>query len=257
MATTKTRSKNSSSGVAARCGSCGERAAHRGQEPPSARGPGVRRRFRFCHRFRRILSETSDRHSRIRPSRHRPSYCTVGRMPRTRSHPTTLGGRRPIADPDARRTFRGRVRPRPRRPGAQPQERRRRHPARRAGGVHGRLGLGEVVAGLRHALRRGAAALPRIGVSLRAAAVPSDGRAGGRRDRRPAARGRPAAAARLAEHALLGRERHDAVQPAADAVLARRRLSGRAGASVRRGVLAQHARRAPAPGATGSAASTR
>ncbi len=39
----------------------------------------------------------------------------------------------------------------------------RRDPARRAGRVHRRLRLGQVVAGLRHALRRGAAALPRIG----------------------------------------------------------------------------------------------
>ena len=56
-----------------------------------------------------------------------------------------------------------RLRPRPRRPRAQPQERRRRHPARRAGRLHRRLRLGQVVARLRHALRRGPAALPRVG----------------------------------------------------------------------------------------------
>ena len=54
----------------------------------------------------------------------------------------------------------------------QPQERRPRHPARRAGGVHRRFGLGEVVAGVRHALRGGAAPLSRIGLALRAAADP-------------------------------------------------------------------------------------
>ena len=52
-------------------------------------------------------------------------------------------------------------------------------------------------------------------------------RARGRRDRRPAAGGGAAAAARLADHALLGRQRHDAVEPAADALFARRRLSAR------------------------------
>ena len=65
-------------------------------------------------------------------------------------------------------------------------------------------------------------------VALRAAAVPPDGRARGRRDRRPAARGRAAAAARLADHALVGRQRHHAVEPAAHALLARRRLSAAA-----------------------------
>ena len=49
------------------------------------------------------------------------------------------------------------------------------HPARRAGRLHRRLRLGQVVARVRHALRRGAAALPRIGLALRAAAVPPDG----------------------------------------------------------------------------------
>ena len=65
-------------------------------------------------------------------------------------------------------------------------------------------------------------------VAVRAAAVPPDGRARGRRDRRPAAGRRAAAAARLADHALVGRQRHDALEPAADALLARRRLSAAA-----------------------------
>ena len=75
---------------------------------------------------------------------------------------------------------------------------------------------------------RGAAALSRIGRAVRAAAVRSDGRARGRRDRRPAARGRASAAARIADHALVGRQRDDALEPAAHAVLARR-------ATIRRG----------------------
>ena len=103
-----------------------------------------------------------------------------------------------------------RLRPRARRARAQSQERRSRHSARRPGRLHRRLRLGQIVAGLRHALRRGAAALPRIRLALRPAAVPSDGRARGRRDRRPAAGRGPAAAARLADHPFVGRQRHDA-----------------------------------------------
>ncbi len=58
---------------------------------------------------------------------------------------------------------------------------------------------------------------------VRPAAVPPDGRARRRRDRRPAAGRGAAAAARLADDALVGRQRHDAVEPAAHALLARRR----------------------------------
>ena len=76
--------------------------------------------------------------------------------------------------------------------------------------------------------RRSAAT--RIGVAVRPPAVPPDGRAGGRRDRRPAAGGRAAAAARLADHALVGRQRDHAVEPAAHAVFARRRLPAAAAA---------------------------
>ena len=50
-----------------------------------------------------------------------------------------------------------------------------------------------------------------------------------------------AAAARLADHALVGRQRHHALEPAAHALFARRTLSARPAASRRRGVLAEHA----------------
>ena len=149
------------------------------------------------------------------------------------------------------------LRPRPRGPRAQPEGRRRRHPARRAGGVHRRVRVGQVVAGLRHALRRGPAALPRVGVALRAPAVPPARRAGRRRDRRAAAGRRAAAAARRADDALVGRQRHHAVEPAADALLARRRRIRRAQPhAVRRGRSRRTRRRAPARPATASAAST-
>ena len=115
-------------------------------------------------------------------------------------------------------------------------------PRRRPGRLHGRLRLGQIVAGVRHALRRGAAAIPRIRLALCPAAVPPAGRARGRRDRRPAAGRGPAAAARLALHPLVGRQRHDALEPPADALLAGRRLPARPADPLRRVVLAQHPR---------------
>ena len=60
----------------------------------------------------------------------------------------------------------------------------------------------------------------------------------------------------VADHALVGRQRHDAVQPAAHALLARRHVSARAADISRRGVLAEHARGRVSRSATGSAAST-
>ena len=122
---------------------------------------------------------------------------------------------------------------------------------------HRRLRLGQVVAGVRHALCRGAAAVSGIRLALRPAAVPPDGRAGGRRNRRLAAGRGPAAAARLAHHALVGRQRHDALEPASDALLARRRLPAKPAASVCRVVFDQHARRARARSVMGWAGSTR
>nr|GFD31171.1 hypothetical protein [Tanacetum cinerariifolium] len=80
-----------------------------------------------------------------------------------------------------------------------------------AGGVHGRVGLGQVVAGLRHAVCRGPAALPRIGVAVCAAAVsPAFGARGRYRGRAAAGRGL-AAAARRGHHALVGGQRDYAV----------------------------------------------
>src|SRR3954462_12687713 len=64
-----------------------------------------------------------------------------------------------------------RLRARPRRPRAQSQERGSGDPSGRPGGVYRRFGVGKVIAGLRHALRGGAAAVPGIGLSLRSPAV--------------------------------------------------------------------------------------
>src|SRR5476649_1347235 len=72
-------------------------------------------------------------------------------------------------------------------------------------------------------------------------AVPPDGGAGGAEHRRLAAGGGVAAAARRAQHPLVGRQRQHALEFAAHAVLARRRLPGRPGAAVRRIVFTQYA----------------
>ena len=89
---------------------------------------------------------------------------------------------------------------------------------------------------------------PRIGLSVRAAADPSDRGSGGRRDRGAAARGRFAAAAGYADHPFFGGQRHDPSEPVANALLARRHLSAAATPHAPcRGFLAEHAaRRMPA-----------
>ena len=66
-------------------------------------------------------------------------------------------------------------------------------------------------------------------------------------DRRPAAGGRAAAAARIADDALVGRQRHHPLQPAAHAVLARRRLSARPAACSTRNRSRRIRPRAPVP----------
>ena len=92
-----------------------------------------------------------------------PSQLMMGKMERTdpaphATRPKPNDGEPPgwkptaIAQDPARPDFAGFVRV-PRGAGAQPQERRPRHPARRPGRLHGRLRLGQVVAGVRHALR--------------------------------------------------------------------------------------------------------
>ena len=60
----------------------------------------------------------------------------------------------------------------------------------------GRVGVGQVVAGVRHDLRRGAAAVLRVGGAVRAAAAAAGRRAGRRGDHRAAAGGGAAAAPR-------------------------------------------------------------
>ncbi len=109
------------------------------------------------------------------------------------------------------------------RPRAQPQERRRRNPARPAGGVHRPVRLGQVVARLRHDLCRGPAPLCREPVGLCPAIPGDDAEAGRRPDRRPVACDLYRAEDHLQESALDGRHRHRDLRLHAAAVGAGRR----------------------------------
>ena len=111
----------------------------------------------------------------------------------------------------------------PRRARAQPQERRRRDPARPAGGVHRPVRLRQILARLRHHLRRGPAPLRRVAVGLRPAVPGDDAEAGRRPDRRPVAGHLDRAEDHLEEPALDGRHRHRDLRLHAAAVGARRR----------------------------------
>ena len=113
--------------------------------------------------------------------------------------------------------------PRPGRAGAQPQERRPGDPARRAGGVHGAVRLGQVVAGVRHHLRRGAAPLRGEPVGLRAPVPGDDAEARCGPHRRAVAGHLHRAEDHVEEPALHGRHRHRDLRLPAPAVRPRRR----------------------------------
>ena len=112
-----------------------------------------------------------------------------------------------------------------RRPRPQPQEHRRRHPAPQAGGHHRPVRLGQVVARLRHDLRRRAAALRRVAVGLRAAVPRADGEAGRRSDRRAVAGDLDRAEDHRLESALDGRHGHRDLRLPAAAVRQHRRAA--------------------------------
>ena len=112
-----------------------------------------------------------------------------------------------------------------RRARAQPQGNRRRHPARQAGGHHRPVRLGQVVAGLRHAVRRGAAALRRVAVGLRAAVPRADGEAGRRSHRGAVAGDLDRAEDDRLEPAIDGRHGHRDLRLPAAAVRQHRRAA--------------------------------
>ena len=111
----------------------------------------------------------------------------------------------------------------PRRARAQSQEHRRRDPARPAGGVHRAVGLGQILARLRHHLCRRPA--PLCGVALRlCAAIPGDdAEAGPRPDRRALAGDLDRAEDHLAQPALDRRHGHRNLRLHAASVGAHRR----------------------------------
>ena len=106
---------------------------------------------------------------------------------------------------------------------AQFEKRRSRNPARRARRIHGSFGFGEIVAGLRHDLRRGAAPLRREPVGLRAPVPRDDAEAGRRSHRRPVARHLDRTKDDEQESALDRRHGHRNLRLPAPAVRARRR----------------------------------
>ena len=123
---------------------------------------------------------------------------------------------------------------------AQFEEYRSRHSPRCPGGVYRRVRLGQIVAGVRHALRGGAAAVsescrPMRGVCFIRWRFP--------RLTKSMACPRPWPCSSSAGRPLraLPSAAYDAVQPASNAVLARRRLFAAPGASRCRGFFAQYA----------------
>ena len=98
-----------------------------------------------------------------------------------------------------------------------------RDPARQAGGVHRPVRLRQVVARLRHHLRRGPAPLRRVALGLRPAVPGDDAEAGRRPDRRPVAGDLDRAEDHLEEPALDGGDRHRDLRLHAPALGARRR----------------------------------
>ncbi len=91
---------------------------------------------------------------------------------------------------------------------AQPQVRHPRDPEEEAGGLHRGLRLGQVLARLRHPLRRGAAPLRRVALLLRPAVPRADGEAEVRHHPRPLAHHLHRAEGGLEQPALDGRHHH-------------------------------------------------
>ena len=110
----------------------------------------------------------------------------------------------------------------PRRARAQPQEHHARAPARPADRLHGPVRLGEVLARLRHDLRRGPAALRGVAVRVRAAVPGADGEARRRLHRGPLAGHLDRPEVHLAQPALHGRHDHRGLRLPAGALRAGR-----------------------------------
>ena len=99
------------------------------------------------------------------------------------------------------------------------------HAARRARGHHRAVGLGQVVARLRHDLRRGPAPLRRVAVRVRAPVPRADGQAGRRLDRGPVAGDLDRPEDDVAQPAVDGRHGHRDLRLPAPAVGADRQAA--------------------------------
>ena len=103
-------------------------------------------------------------------------------------------------------------------PGTQPQGRGRLDPAGFADGDHRPVGIRQIVARVRHDLRRGTAPLRRVAVGVRAPVPGADGQAGRRLDRGPVAGDLDRPEDDLAQPALDGRDGHGDLRLPAAAV---------------------------------------
>ena len=112
-----------------------------------------------------------------------------------------------------------------RRPRAQPQGRHRRAAAGLAGGHHRPVGLGQVVAGVRHDLRRGPAPLRRVAERVRAPVPGADGQAGRGLDRGAVAGDLDRPEDHVAQPAVDGRDGHGDLRLPAPAVGADRQAA--------------------------------
>ena len=110
-------------------------------------------------------------------------------------------------------------------PRAQPQGRHGHDAARRAGRHHRPLGLGQVVAGVRHDLRRGPAPLRRVAERLRPPVPGADGQAGRGLDRGPVAGDLDRPEDDVAQPAVDGRHGHRDLRLPAPAVGADRQAA--------------------------------
>ena len=214
------------------------RAARRGGRG-GRRVPGARDRARYSARRRTPPPGAPSPRPRTPPGR------SATRSRRGASPRPAPGSARARLEPRRARD------PHRERPLPQPEGRLLPHPARAADGDLGAFGLGQVDAGLRHALRRGPAALRQLALHLRAPVprAPAAPRRG--RDLPPPAGDRDRAAQLRHERALDGRHRDRDPRPSAPPVReARRDLVLRAARrGEHRGVGGRAGWRSASPGA--------
>ena len=151
--------------------------------------------------------------------RGRAVACAFGPPPS--GHRTDV--RSPVPEPRSAESGNERHDRRPRGARAQPPQRRPRAAARSADRVHRAVGLGQVVARVRHDLRRGPAPLRRVAVGVRPAVPRADGQARRRLHRGPVAGDLDRPEVGVAQPALDRRHDHRDLRLPAPALRAHRR----------------------------------